>query len=56
MILLLGDFNARVGTDHEHWKGVIGDFGLPSCNRNGLKLLEFCTFNSLTITGTVFQT
>ena len=23
-LILLGDFNARVGTDHQTWEGVIG--------------------------------
>ena len=27
-LILLGDFNARVGTDHQTWEGVIGSEGV----------------------------
>ena len=35
-LILLGDFNARVGTDHQTWEGVIGTEG--NCNSNDLLL------------------
>ena len=40
-IIILGDLNARVGTNVEAWKGVLGNHGLGNCNGNGLRLLEF---------------
>ena len=54
-ILLLGDFNARVGTDHEGWEGVLGKHGVGAENQNGTALLSFCSQNDLIITNTLFQ-
>ncbi|VDL99243.1 unnamed protein product [Schistocephalus solidus] len=38
-LIVLGDFNARVGTDYAARQGVMGPHGLGSCNDNGLLLL-----------------
>ena len=54
-IVLLGDFNARVGTDAEVWNGVIGANGVGNMNANGLRLLTLCTEHQLVITNTVFR-
>ncbi|BHF72691.1 hypothetical protein SprV_0401576000 [Sparganum proliferum] len=39
-LIVLGDFNARVGTDHAAWRGVLDPHGLDGSNNNGLLLLQ----------------
>ncbi|XP_050344603.1 uncharacterized protein LOC126769729 [Nymphalis io] len=54
-IILLGDFNARVGTDHDLWVGVLGKHGIGSCNDNGTRLLSLCAELDISITNTFFR-
>lgn len=54
-IILLGDFNARVGSSHHLWERVLGHHGVGKCNDNGLRLLTFCSQHNLSITNTIFQ-
>ena len=54
-LILLGDFNARVGCDSVTWKGVIGGSGVGNYNSNGLRLLELCSSHNLLITNTIFR-
>nr|VZI01100.1 unnamed protein product [Spirometra erinaceieuropaei] len=54
MLIVLGDFNARVGTDHTAWKGVLGPHGLRGSNDNDLLLLRTCAEHRLILTNTFF--
>ena len=55
-LILLGDFNAKVGTDYQDtMTDVVGKFGLGKTNDRGWKLLEFCAINNLVITNTLFN-
>nr|VZI36555.1 unnamed protein product [Spirometra erinaceieuropaei] len=53
-LVVLGDFNARVGTDHTAWRGVLGPHGLRGSNDNGLLLLRTCAEHCLILTNTFF--
>nr|VZH97033.1 unnamed protein product [Spirometra erinaceieuropaei] len=53
-LIVLGDFNACVGTDHTAWKGVLGPHGLRGSNDNGLLLLRTCAEHRLILTNTFF--
>ena len=54
-IILLGDFNARVGTNHDIWHGVIGHHCVGNMNSRCLRLLSLCSELGFVITKTFFQ-
>ncbi len=54
-IILLGDFNARVGRDQHLWKGTIGKEGIGNINTSGVMLLNNCVKHDLIITNTLFR-
>ena len=54
-LFLLGDFNARVGSNCETWSDIIGQHGLGQENDQGIMLLELCARFGLTITNTIFS-
>nr|VZI38913.1 unnamed protein product [Spirometra erinaceieuropaei] len=53
-LIVRGEFNARVGTDHTAWRGVLGPHGLRGPNDNGLLLLRTCAEHRLILTNTFF--
>ena len=58
ILLLLGDFNARVGvqdSDDSLWSNVIGGHGLEERNLAGEEFLQVCELNQLLIMNTWFQ-
>ena len=54
-LVVLGDFNARVGKEHSSWEGILGRHGVGKVNDNGLLLLSKCAEHSLCITNTLFR-
>ncbi|BHF78099.1 hypothetical protein SprV_0602120900 [Sparganum proliferum] len=53
-LVVLGDFNARIGTEYTAWRGVLGPHGLRGSNDNGLLLLRTCAEHRLILTNTFF--
>ena len=51
-LIILGEFNTRVGTSHHIWSGVIGQQGTGKCNSNGLQLLQTCSVHEIVTTNT----
>ncbi|VDM01079.1 unnamed protein product [Schistocephalus solidus] len=54
-LIVHGDINTRVRTDHAAWQGVLGPHGLGSCNDNGLLLLRTCAEHRVLLTNTFFH-
>ena len=49
-VIILGDFNARVGQDADSWKEVLGRHSVGNCNDNRRLLMELCTEQQIVIT------
>ncbi|KAG6925951.1 craniofacial development protein 2, partial [Chelydra serpentina] len=54
-LILLGDFNARVGADQTFGQPVLESW-VGEMNENGQQLLELCSYHDLSITNSFFQT
>jgi hypothetical protein len=55
-LVILGDFNARVGKYSEEYPKVVGKFGWEDeVNDNGSRLLNFCIQRKMCIMSTVFE-
>ncbi|XP_072048553.1 craniofacial development protein 2-like [Amphiura filiformis] len=55
MLIVMGDFNSKVGKDWEPWNGILGKYGCGERNQRGEKLLNFCATNNLCISNTKFN-
>ena len=55
MLIILGDFNVRVGQDNASWKGILGKNRTEKCNSNGLLILQTSAKHNLLITNTIFH-
>ena len=56
LLFVAGDFNARVGVDHNSWPTCLGQFGIGKMNENGQRLLELCCHHGLCVSNTFFNT
>ncbi|MEE4247398.1 MAG: reverse transcriptase domain-containing protein [Kangiellaceae bacterium] len=52
--ILMGDFNAKVGSDNRGYEEVMGRHALGDRNENGELLADLCGLNDLVIGGSVF--
>jgi hypothetical protein len=52
-LIILGDFNARVGGNND---ACLGNFSIGKCNENGQRLLKICTNHELCVINTYFST
>ena len=55
LLVIMGDFNAKVGEDRSNWESVLGNYGFGKINDRGEKLLNFCAVNVLCICNTMFK-
>ena len=49
MTILMGDLNAKIGSDNSGYEEVMGRQGLGKMNENGEMLADFCAFNNMII-------
>ena len=57
MLLVIGDFNARTGSDNTNRQRIMGreGHGLYPMNDNGERMCDFCQLNGLVVGGTLFK-
>nr|KAG5687298.1 hypothetical protein BaRGS_016899 [Batillaria attramentaria] len=56
MTILMGDFNAKIGSDNTGYEDTMGTHGLGQMNENGERFADFCALNQLVIGGSIFHT
>ena len=55
IIILLGDFNAKLGSSHKTHQNIIGQYGKGETNENGFRLLELVSNFNLKSTNTQYR-
>ena len=51
--ILMGDFNAKIGSNNRGYEEVMGTNGIGEMNENGEMFADLCSFNRLIIGGSV---
>nr|KAG5690467.1 hypothetical protein BaRGS_016467 [Batillaria attramentaria] len=54
MTILMGYFNAKIGSDNTGYENTMGTHGLGQMNENGERFADFCALNQLVIGGSIF--
>ncbi|CAF2081889.1 unnamed protein product [Rotaria magnacalcarata] len=55
LIIITGDWNAKVGSDNTNWENTMGKYGYGDRNERGERLLEFAALHNFYICNTRFQ-
>ena len=55
IVIVAGDFNAKVGSGWHDFPSVVGKFGKGHVNTNGERLIELCSKHELCISNTLFK-
>ncbi|VDP22603.1 unnamed protein product [Schistosoma margrebowiei] len=54
LTILMGDFNAKVGTDNTGYEDIMGRHGLGGRKKTGERFTNLCAFKKLVVGGTIF--
>ena len=54
LIIITGDFNAKIGSDNKGWEHVMGSNGIGEINERGERLLQFAQEKGLYICNTKY--
>ncbi len=52
--VIMGDFNAKIGSKNQGYENVMGVHGLVVMNDNGERFVNACAANNIVIGGSVF--
>ena len=52
--ILMGDFNAKIGSDSTGYEDIMGAHGLGQMNENGERFADLCSHNQLVIGGSIY--